>query len=725
MVTTSFPLRRGRNANLSPAKYSLMPNLRLLFFPILILLGCTSGAQQNEQHAFTNDLVHESSPYLLQHAHNPVNWQPWGEKALAQAKAENKLLLISIGYAACHWCHVMEHESFEDTVVANLMNKHFVCIKVDREERPDVDDVYMTACQLVSQGSCGWPLNSFALPDGRPVWAGTYFPKKNWLEILEYFQQEWEKSPEGMKEYAAQLAQGLTISDQVPTAVGTPEFDQKTLDGIARKMLQSIDFKKGGRQGAPKFPMPNNYLFLLETQHQNGDEKALNAVTTTLDGMANGGIFDQLGGGFARYSTDEDWLVPHFEKMLYDNAQLVSLYSQAFQVTKNPEYQRIVEETLGFVARELTSPDGAFYSSLDADSDGEEGKFYVWTKAEIGAVLADEKTTAAFCDFYEVTEKGNWEEGKNILHRRRAAADVAKRQNMTEAELNALIVKAKAKLFAVRSKRVRPPLDDKSLTAWNGLMVKGYVDAYRAFGNRAWLDAALKNGNLTLQKIMQPDHRLNRNYKNGKSVINGFLDDYALTAEAFTALYQVTFDEKWLNAAKALMDYAVQHFYDEKTGFFFFTSDLDPPLVARKTETTDNVIPGSNSLMASNLHVLGEYFYDEKYREMARQMMHNMSGVMAKSESPDYYSNWGRLYLNYVRPPYEVAVVGKDFAKKRDALLRNYLPHVLLLGGSTEGSLELLKDKLQAGETMIYVCQNKVCKLPVREVEKAIALMKG
>ncbi|MCF8245417.1 MAG: thioredoxin domain-containing protein, partial [Saprospiraceae bacterium] len=438
-----------------------MSNLRLLFFPFLLLLGCNSGAQQNGEHAFTNDLIHESSPYLLQHAHNPVHWQPWCEKALAQAKAENKLLLISIGYAACHWCHVMEHESFEDTTVANLMNKYFVTIKVDREERPDVDDVYMTACQLVSKNGCGWPLNAFALPDGRPVWAGTYFPKKNWVEVLEYFQKEWEKSPDQMREYGAELAKGLAVSDQVPSAVGTPEFDQKTLDGIAQKMLQSIDFKKGGRQGSPKFPMPSNYLFLLEDHHLSGDEKTLKAVTATLDGMANGGIFDQLGGGFARYSTDEDWLAPHFEKMLYDNAQLVSLYSQAFQVTKNPDYQRIVEETLAFIERELTSPDGAFYSSLDADSEGEEGKFYVWTKQEIGTVLADEKMTAAFCDFYEVSEKGNWEDGKNILHRKRTLADVAKRQNLSETELNSLIAKANAKLFDVRSKRVRPPLDDK------------------------------------------------------------------------------------------------------------------------------------------------------------------------------------------------------------------------------------------------------------------------
>ncbi|MBI1228015.1 MAG: DUF255 domain-containing protein [Bacteroidetes bacterium] len=697
---------------------------QLIFFVILLLLGCNSGAQQNEPNAYTNDLIHENSPYLLQHAHNPVHWQPWGEKALAQAKAENKLLLISIGYAACHWCHVMEHESFEDTIVANLMNKHFVCIKVDREERPDVDNVYMTACQLVKNSSCGWPLNAFALPDGRPVWAGTYFPKKNWLEILEYFQNEWEKTPDGMNEFAEQVAQGLAVSDRVPGASPDASFSEKTMNSITRQFLQGFDFKKGGRLGAPKFPMPNNYLFLLENYHFNGNEKELKAVTATLDGMANGGIFDQLGGGFARYSTDNDWLVPHFEKMLYDNAQLVSLYSQAFQVTKNLEYQRIVEQTLDFVERELTAPDGAFYSSLDADSDGEEGRFYVWEKKEIQAALADEKMAAAFCDFYEVSEKGNWEDSKNILHRKRPAADIAKRQNMSEAELEDLISKAKAKLFAVRSKRVRPTLDDKSLTAWNGLMVKGYVDAYRAIENQKWLSAALRNGQLTLDKIMQPDHSLRRNYKDGKAVINAFLDDYAITAEAFTALYQVTFDEKWLNAARDLTDYAFEHFYDEKTGFFFYTSDLDPPLVARKIETEDNVIPASNSLMANNLYVLGEYFYDEKYRKTAQQMMQKMADPMRKTDSPDYYSNWGRLYLQYIRPVYEVAIVGEDFAKKRDDLMRHYLPNALLMGGRTEGTLELLKDKLQAGETMIYVCQNKVCKLPVQEVDAALDLMR-
>jgi hypothetical protein len=617
----------------------------------------------------------------------------------------------------------MEHESFEDTAVAKIMNEHFVNIKVDREERPDVDDVYMTACQIASKDGCGWPLNAFAMPDGRPVWAGTYFPKENWVEILRYFKQEWAKNPEKMKEYADQLTSGVGQMDAVPHPGGEPEFTRPNLDGIAKKFLQRIDFQQGGRKGAPKFPMPNNYQFLLKYHHLSADSKALEAVTATLDHMAYGGIFDHLGGGFARYSTDDRWLVPHFEKMLYDNAQLVSLYAQAYQVTKNPLYKKTVEEIIAFVQRELTSPEGAFYSSLDADSEGEEGKFYVWTKKEVDALIGDAKSAAAFCDFFEITEKGNWEHGKNILHRRQPAADLAKKHHLTETQLDELLDNAKEKLFKARSKRTRPGLDDKALTAWNALMLEGYVNAYRAFGNQAYLDAALKNGKFISEKMIQPDKRLNRNFKDSKSVINAFLDDYAFTISAFVALYEVTFDEKWLYRAKDLLEYTLAHFADAESGLFFYTSDIDPPLVARKMETADNVIPGSNSQMARNLHTLGLFFYKNEWLEKANGMMHRLSKAIVDSDTPDFYSNWCQLYLDFVKPPYEVAIVGVDAATKRNELMRNYLPHALLLGGKDEGTLELLKDKLQEGETMIYVCRNKVCKLPVSNPAKALGLM--
>jgi uncharacterized protein len=703
---------------------SMQPARYFFFLLCLVFFSCKTGTSEAQQihHPFTNELINESSPYLLQHAHNPVNWYPWGEKALEKAKSENKMLIISIGYAACHWCHVMEHESFEDTTVANFMNKHFVAIKVDREERPDVDDVYLTACQLASKEGCGWPLNAFALPDGRPVWAGTYFPKKPWLEVLEYFRSEWQKSPQKMEEFASKLTEGVGQMDAIPIPSEPVEFSRKNLDKIAQHFMQRIDFQRGGRVGAPKFPMPGNYEFLLRYHHFSGHSQALKAVTLTLDEMAKGGIYDHLGGGFARYSTDDRWLVPHFEKMLYDNAQLVSLYSQAFQLTQNPAYATVVRETLGFILREMTSPEGAFYSSLDADSEGEEGKFYVWRKQEIDSILGQD--AAIFCDFFEITQKGNWEDGKNILHRKKDPAAVAKKNSLTIGQLNTLITNAKAKLFEARSERISPGLDDKALTAWNALMVKGYVDAYRAFGEKTYLEAALKNGRFILEKMLRPDGGINRNFKDGASVINAFLDDYAQTIDAFTALYQVTFDEAWLYKARDLTEYVLLHFTDENSSLLFYTSDLDPPLIARKMETTDNVIPGSNSVMASNLYHLGLYFYKNEWLEKSRRMMHTLANMVVETEEPDFYSNWCQLYLEFVQPPYEVAIVGDDFAVKRDEMLKNFLPNALLLGGKTEGTLELLKNKHQEGRTMIYVCRNKICKLPVEEVSKAMELMK-
>jgi len=703
-----------------------MQFIRISFFVLMIfILGCTSpsGNAQEESHEFTNKLIHESSPYLLMHAHNPVDWQPWGEAALKEAKEKNKMLIISIGYAACHWCHVMEHESFEDTAVAKIMNDNFVCIKVDREERPDVDDVYMAACQLASRRGCGWPLNSFTLPDGRPVWAGTYFPKKDWVNVLQHFIKLRQEEPEKLENYAAKLTQGIQTNETMPIVAGEKVFAKSDLDKIASNFLKNIDFKKGGREGSPKFPMPNNYEFLLKYHHLTGNQKALDAVKVTLDNMARGGIYDQLGGGFARYSTDGEWIVPHFEKMLYDNGQLVSLFSEAWKLTQNAAYKKVVEETLEFIEREMTSSEGGFYSSLDADSDGEEGKFYVWTKAQIETILGDPKTAEIFDAYYEIKEKGNWEGGKNILYRRKSASQIAKQYKLPEEELSNLISKAKDKLFKERSTRVRPGLDNKILTSWNALMLKGYVDAYQAFGKKEYLDAALKNGNFILHKILHDGNRLNRNYKDGKSVINGFLDDYALTATAFIALYEVTFDEQWLYKANDLAAYVMAHFSDETSQMFHYTSDLDPPLIARKMEVSDNVIPGSNSSMARALYSLGLYFYKPEYIEKAKQMMLNLSTTIIDSPQPNFFSNWCSLFLDLVKPPYEVAIVGNDFEAKRNTLMQHYLPDAILLGGKNEGSLELLKDKLQEGKTMIYVCQNKVCKFPVTEVEKALKLM--
>ncbi|MCX2681516.1 thioredoxin domain-containing protein [Galbibacter sp. EGI 63066] len=696
----------------------------IIFILIWTLNSCTGQENKNkdsemdEEHAYTNNLIHESSPYLLQHAHNPVNWYPWGEEALQKAKDENKLLIISIGYAACHWCHVMEHESFEDEEVAKLMNEHFISIKVDREERPDVDQVYMNAANLLT-GRGGWPLNALALPDGKPFYAGTYFPKNDWLKVLNYFVDLKEKDFASIKEQAEKVTQGINSLDNVPLRDDEITFSIEDVDAAFKNMKSRIDFKKGGKVGAPKFPMPSIWEYLLQYSYLSDNEKALEAVTTTLDNMAFGGIYDHVGGGFARYSTDAKWHVPHFEKMLYDNAQLVSLYSKAYQRTKDSLYKKTVYETLKFIEREMTSPKGGFYSSLDADSEGEEGKFYVWTKAEIEAELGDD--APLFIDYYNVKESGNWEHGKNILFRKETDKEFASKNDISVEELQKNISEGKSKLLEARSERVRPGLDDKILTSWNALMLKGYVHAYRAFDDDKFLDSALKNANFLLKNAIAEDGELTRNHKDGKSSIQAMMDDYAFVISAFLDLYQATFDEKWLEKADVLTTYSIEHFFDESSGMFFYTHDDHSNLISRKMEIPDNVIPASNSEMAKNLLFLGNYLYNVDYYKKAKQMLNNVQDDVR--QSPNFYSNWGMVEAHFIHPPYEVAVLGDDYENVRKELDRNYLPQVLLLGGKNEGNLELLENKLVEDQTTIYVCQDKICKLPVTEVSKALELM--
>jgi uncharacterized protein YyaL (SSP411 family) len=668
-----------------------------------------------ESQQFTNELIHETSPYLLQHAHNPVDWYPWGEKALQKAKDENKLVLISIGYAACHWCHVMEHESFEDVEVAKYMNEHFVCIKVDREERPDVDQVYMTAAQLLT-GRGGWPLNALALANGKPFFAGTYFPKENWMEMLHYFVDIQNKDPQALVEQAQKTTEGIKGSENISFVKEESIASVSDLNTIFKNWETNLDFKKGGNSRVPKFPMPSNWEYLLQYHSLSNDPKALKAVTATLDHMAFGGIYDQLGGGFSRYSTDADWLVPHFEKMLYDNAQLVSLYSHAYQLTKNPLYKSIVYETLAFIEKELTSTDGGFYSSLDADSDGEEGKYYVWTAVELNAILGQD--AALFSAYYNATKIGNWENQKNILHRKLSETEIAQKFQISIDKLQATIKACKIKLTKVRSTRVKPRLDDKILTAWNALMLKGYVDAYRAFDEPAFLDKALKSADFLSKNMIGKSNQVMRNYKNGHASIHGLLDDYAFTISAFTALYQATFDEKWLYKAKGLNDYALTHFFDSKSGMFFYTHNEHSNLIVRKMEVADNVIPSSNSEMAKNLFFLGLYFDNADYTQKSKQMLTNLQKDIHRNIS--FYSNWGLVELQFVSPAYEIAIIGDDFEKARKEFDKNYLPNTIFLGGKTEGTLSLLEGKLSPKETTIFVCQDKVCKRPTTNVSEAI-----
>lgn len=673
-------------------------------------------------HKHTNALINESSPYLLQHAHNPVDWHPWGEEALQKAKDENKLLIISIGYAACHWCHVMEHESFEDSTVAALMNEHFVPIKVDREERPDVDDVYMSAAQLLT-GSGGWPLNAFAMPDGRPVWAGTYFPKDRWMDILRRFADLQESDPERLERSATQLTQGIADLDAVELVTETEEYTEEMLNKISRVFLTQVDMQDGGRRGAPKFPMPNNWEYLLKYADVTGDQKALNAVTTTLDKMALGGIYDQMGGGFARYSVDGVWMVPHFEKMLYDNGQLMSIYAQAYSKTKNPLYKHVIEQTLAFVDRELSAPEGGFYSSLDADSEGVEGKYYVWTADELAKLITDDKELMAYTDFYTVRDTGNWEHA-NILHITDDIDAIAARHDMSTDQLTEMIYRIDRELLPIREKRIHPGLDDKILTSWNGLMIKGYVDAYKALGHKEYLEKAIQNAHYILKQQMSDDHRLNRNLKDSKSSINAFLDDYATMINTCLSLYEVTFDESWLTISRDLADYVQAHFYDEKSGMYNYTNNIDPPLVARKMELTDNVIPASNSMMARALARLGEITYDKEYIARAEQMLRNMMPTITESRSPSFYSNWLQLLFDEVHEPYEVAVMGPNATTLAHEMMQTYHCNSLFLGDVQDSELPLLKNKYVDGTDMIYVCQSKVCKLPVQEVSKALELMK-
>ena len=667
------------------------------------------------QHKFTNHLIHESSPYLLQHAHNPVNWYPWGKEALDKARNENKLIIVSIGYAACHWCHVMEHESFEDEEVAKFMNENFVAIKVDREERPDIDQVYMNAVQLLT-GSGGWPLNCITLPDGRPIYGGTYFPKTQWIDMLMKVSEFVKQNPEKAEQQAKSLTEGVQSSELIFANTEKATFTIDELNSVFDIWKNNIDYTHGGHNRAPKFPLPVGYQFLLHYNYLTQNTDALKAVTTTLDKMADGGIYDQIGGGFSRYSTDAYWKVPHFEKMLYDNAQLVSLYSAAYQKTKEPKYQIIVAETLEFIQRELTSNEGGFYSSLDADSEGEEGKFYVWTETELQSMLG--KNADLIIDYYNVKEKGNWENGNNILHKSASDKKIANRNKITESELANRVLKAKKTILKERSKRIRPGLDDKILTSWNALMLKAYIDAYRVFDSKNYLNIALKNAEFINTKFKSTDSRLYRNYKNGKASINAFLDDYAFTIEAFISLYQAAFDEQWLMEARKLTDYTLAHFYDNSSGMFFYTSDKDPTLIARKMEVTDNVIPSSNSQMAKNLYVLGQYFYNDDYIQKSKTMLNNVKQDALAGGA--YYANWDILMAWFASEPYEVAIVGDDFEDKRKEFDTHYYPNVFLSGGKNEGSLSLLENKLNKGQTTIYVCQNKICQLPVTEVKEAM-----
>ncbi|MEO9020553.1 MAG: thioredoxin domain-containing protein [Ginsengibacter sp.] len=658
-----------------------------------------------------NSLINETSPYLLQYAHNPVDWHAWNEETLTKARSQNKMLLISIGYAACHWCHVMEHESFEREEVAKVMNENYICIKIDREERPDVDQVYRDAAYLIN-GNGGWPLNALAMPNGKPFFAGTYFPKENWIRLLEYFAAMYKNERSKLEEQSENILKGIQSMETIPLNKMEATFHKNDLDEMFSDFEKRIDWERGGTIGRMKFAMPSIWEFLLNYHYFSGNKKAIQAVETTLHNMALGGIYDHVGGGFARYSTDNQWHVPHFEKMLYDNAQLVSLYSHAFQVTEDPLYKKIVFETLAFVSRELTSPEGGFYSSLDADSEGEEGKFYVWSEKEIKQILGYD--ASEYLRHYHITSFGNWEDGKNIpdinYERDTATINFPLPETGREQRLSAF----KQTLLSEREKRIRPATDDKILTSWNALMAIGFIDAYQAFGEKSFYDSAKRNIDFLLKNICESDGSLYRNYKNGKASIHAFLDDYSFMISALIHFYQISFEESYLYKAKEITEYVKLHFFDNSTGMFFYTNDQYSHLIARKKEITDNVIPSSNSEMAKNLFLLGLYFEDDQYKYLSLQQIKNVMEDTKKILN--YYSNWAIAATLHIYPPFEIAITGNEWKEKLTGLQKEYISNALFLGGK-EGTLPLLEDKIVPGKTMIYVCRNKTCQLPVTEVK--------
>lgn len=666
----------------------------------------------------TNSLIHESSPYLLQHAHNPVDWHPWGEAALFKASSEDKLLLVSIGYAACHWCHVMEKESFEDEEVAQIMNELYVCIKVDREERPDVDHYFMTAVQL-SGAQGGWPLNVVALPDGKPIWGGTYFPRENWINALRELNRLYREQRADTVMYAENLSNGIRQAslhvERGADAPATPELIRNAVE----KWKHYFDRKHGGRKGHPKFPMPVNLEFLMHYAHRTNDPEISEYLDLTLAKMAMGGIYDQAGGGFARYSTDELWKVPHFEKMLYDNGQLISVFSKAWQKSGHPLYKTAIYETIAWIQREMMHPDGAFYSSLDADSEGVEGKFYTWKSEELKEIAGDD--LPLFSEYFNLNKNGYWEDGQYILLRTQSDEEFASKNRLSREILEQKVASWKSRLLEHRDHRTRPALDDKILTSWNALVLQGLCDAYKAFGETTFLILALNNALFLKNQLMLPEGSLFHTWKDGRSAIPGFLEDYAQIIQAYISLYEVTGDESWTFLARKLMTYTEEHFFDPKQDLFFFSRKDQDEVIINHYPVEDNVVASSNSVMALNLFRMSRLFSEQRLEDLSQKMGRNIAPNF--SVWPHAHANWGRLLLLLTGDPKEVAVSGGNALSWTAELQKHYMPDLIFAPATTDSSLPILKNRYVQDKTLIYVCAGGSCRLPVESPSEALKLL--
>jgi len=700
-----------------------------------------------------NRLANESSPYLLQHANNPVDWFPWGDEAIQKARVEDKPMLVSIGYSACHWCHVMERESFEDPETADLMNRLFINIKIDREERPDLDQIYMDAVQAIA-GNGGWPLNVFLTPEGKPFYGGTYFPPVNmhnrpsWKAVLQSISTAFLEKRKEIEEQADNLTNHIAGSGfAIPVPEGEPAFDQKDIQLMKEQLMKTADRKDGGFGMAPKFPQTFSIRFLLQYYYHNGDHESLNHACLSLDKMICGGIYDQLGGGFARYSTDSEWLAPHFEKMLYDNALLITVMAEAFQYTQNPTYSRAIRETMNFVQNELNSKQIGFYSALDADSEGVEGKFYTWQKNEIQKILGED--AEEFCAFYDVSEKGNWE-GRNILrltlNAERLTPEIQhpvpnNSDKTTDDQQSTRIQEWKRKLMAVRDKRIRPQLDDKILLGWNALMITACCKAFAALGDENYRSLGVKTMTF-LEKKMKGNgiHYFVHSYKDetknardleyagnagtSKANIPAFLDDYAFLIEAYIQLQEVTGETDWLIRAKALTDWVIEHFSEEETGYFYYTHKGQDDVIVRKRELYDGAIPSGNAVMASNLLYLGTVFDLSEWKKRAAQNVAGLKEVIKRY--PGSFGVWATVIISFTYPLYEIVLAGSYSEERHLEFLRKAIPNrVFQITSVAHREFPILRNKPVVGQSQFFLCRDYSCQQPVKEVSELIRLLKN
>lgn len=669
-----------------------------------------------------NELHKESSPYLAQHASNPVHWKAWNQTLLSIAQQENKLVIISIGYSSCHWCHVMERESFENEDVAQLMNQHFINIKIDREERPDIDAHYLKAVQLMT-GRGGWPMNVVALPNGKPVWGGTYFKKKDWMNALSKIQELHQTKPELLVEYADQLTEGMTILNTIPTN-DQPFIDTNQLiKDLILKWKKSFDWDFGGMARAPKFMMPNNYEFLIRYGSYSQDQELLDFVSLTLTKMAHGGIFDVVGGGFSRYSVDLEWHIPHFEKMGYDNGQMVSLYCNAYKVFKNDLYREIVFKTLQFIETEWMTADGSFYSAYDADSANanhilEEGAFYYWNLDELKKLLTTDFDL--FATVFNLNNFGHWENGNYVLIQTAALETIAYQNSISVELLKQKKQQWEKTLYTYRKNRPKPLLDDKCLTAWNAIILKGFTDAYKTFGSEKHKTIALSNGNFILNNCWDEKGFLYRNFKNGHASIPAFLEDYAHVIEAFIGLYEITFDESWLFEAQQLTHYCLDHFYDQTQEFFAFSPIDEATFMMPHYELEDNVIPAANSVMARNLFRLSCYFENNHFETVAQKMLHK---IVPTIDYASAFSNWLQVKMDFDFPHFELAICGTNSQEYAQKINATYAPNLTLAGTNKASKLPFLQNKVIENKTLFYLCQQKTCGVPTEDFKTILQTM--